>query len=163
MAHNDDDIEQLFRRNYSTMYRLAAIMLHDGEAAKDVVHDIFADLIEKQVDTERLDTGYLMRSVKNRCLNRLRDLNVHERFASLYVMDESEEEIEDWPDSDIFALMEKCIGKLPPKCSEVFNLRFREGMDSAHIMSKLGIGERAVYKHLRHALDILRSKLTPNG
>lgn len=157
-----NDIEQLFRRNYAAMHRLATIMLHDTDAAHDVVHDVFTALAEEEHTS--ITPSFLLRCVRNHCLNRLRFLSVRERFAGMYVPDESaDEEEEPWPDEETLAQMEICIAALPDRCREVFNLRFREGMPSAQIEKRLGIGERAVYKHLRHAIDTLRSKLIRDG
>ena len=39
------DIERLFRQHYRQMYRLATILLHDDAESKDVVHDVFAQLL----------------------------------------------------------------------------------------------------------------------
>ena len=169
-----NDIEQLFKRNYAAMHRLATIMLHDSDAAHDVVHDVFTFLAERD-DTGGDDSiceesapavtpSFLLRCVRNNCLNRLRFLSVRERFACMYPPDEcADEEEEPWPDEETYSKMEICIAALPDRCREVFNLRFREGMPSAQIEERLGIGERAVYKHLRHAIDTLRSKLIRDG
>ena len=39
----------------------------------------------------------------------------------------------------------------------------RQGMSYREISTTLGISEVAVYKHLRHALDVLRQKFRNNG
>ena len=38
-------LETLFRQHYRQMFRLATILLHDDAESKDVVHDIFAKLL----------------------------------------------------------------------------------------------------------------------
>lgn len=40
MARNQD-IERLFKANYAVMHRLAVAMVHDRDAAGDVVHGVF--------------------------------------------------------------------------------------------------------------------------
>ncbi|MBQ7424143.1 MAG: hypothetical protein IJV19_05330 [Prevotella sp.] len=66
-------LEELFRQHYRKMYRLAAILLHDDAESKDVVHDIFAKLLDDDQDL-REDTAesYLLTCVRNRCLNVIR-------------------------------------------------------------------------------------------
>ncbi|WP_354665652.1 sigma factor-like helix-turn-helix DNA-binding protein [uncultured Muribaculum sp.] len=41
-------------------------------------------------------------------------------------------------------------------------LRFSEGMPFARIAAAMGISETAVYRHLSHALTVIRQKLNEN-
>ena len=43
---NRNDIEQLFKAHYSQMHRLAVALLHDGDLARDIVHDVFVSLLD---------------------------------------------------------------------------------------------------------------------
>lgn len=43
-----NNIEYIFRSNYSAMFILANRMLRDEEMARDVVHDIFVKLFEEK-------------------------------------------------------------------------------------------------------------------
>lgn len=162
MAMNNE-IEELFKSNYAAMHKLASMMLHDTDSAHDIVHDVFTAVLDR-TDCETLDPGYLLACVRNRCLNRLRALDVRERFRELYLVDNSEEEdTDEWPDEEIIAALENCERSLPTQCGRVFRMRYHNGADSKQISAELGIGERAVFKHLRHALDIIKSKLNQNG
>ena len=79
-------VQQLFRRHYREMYRLAVLLLHDEAESKDVVHDIFALLLgmpERQLRQEKAE-AYLLTSVRNRCLNVLRGRKIQERVKRLY-------------------------------------------------------------------------------
>ena len=64
--------EQIFRRHYDGMFRLARRMLGSDEESKDVVSDVFAQLLNSHADL-RPDTlqGFLLTSVRNRCVNLL--------------------------------------------------------------------------------------------
>lgn len=70
-----DNIELLFRSHYSAMYRQAMILLKDESSARDIVQDIFARLLRSEMK-EEVGAGYLMRAVRNRCLNQLRDMQL---------------------------------------------------------------------------------------
>ena len=63
---NEQQMEQLFHDHYERMYRFAFALLHDNDVAKDVVSDVFSRLWDKQLIP---DQAYLMRSVKNACIN----------------------------------------------------------------------------------------------
>ena len=63
---NEQRMERLFHDHYEQMYRFAFALLHDNEEARDVVSDVFSRLWDKQLVPDR---AYLMRSVKNACIN----------------------------------------------------------------------------------------------
>ena len=52
-------LEKLFRQHYRQMYRLAAILLHDDAESKDVVHDIFAHLLDDSKELKEETAGQL--------------------------------------------------------------------------------------------------------
>ena len=82
-------LASLFKQHYREMYRLASIMLHDDAESKDIVHDVFAYILESGKDL-KADTAvaYLMTSVRNRCLNRIRNMEIQERVEKLYLLDQ---------------------------------------------------------------------------
>ena len=45
MQINKETIEQLFRQHYLRMYQLARVLLKDDVASKDVVSEVFADVV----------------------------------------------------------------------------------------------------------------------
>ena len=63
-------IETLFRRYYERMFLTARTLLRDPEEARDVVSDVFAELMESRqaLDMKRVES-YLLVSVRNKCLN----------------------------------------------------------------------------------------------
>ncbi len=142
------------------MHTLASAILHDKEAAYDIVHDVFASILDGGSDRHP-DSAYLIRSVRNRCLNRLKAIGIRERFRQLYLIENDEaDDFEDWPDEDTIALIEQAKNEMPPKCLEVFSMRFYDGLSASEISRILGTGERVVYKHLRNALTILNNQLS---
>ncbi len=220
-----DGIEKLFRENYRALSNLAFSILQDESAARDIVHDLFAELIasatqsplpnpsnppitsevsevsensensensevsensedsadgegairaqdpessdySKQSESSELSPGYLRRAVRNRCLNRLRGLSVRERIHNLYRLDldEEDENANPWPDEELLRLIYRIVEKdLSENCRKVVKLRFRDGLDTKEIASILGISRQAVYKHISHAVETLRSKLIPRN
>ena len=154
-------LEKLFKQHYRQMYRLATMLLHDDAESKDVVHDIFAHLLRNSQDL-REDTAesYLLTSVRNRCLNVIRSRQIQERVEHLYLLDldttitpteRLEEELE---------APYKGIDQLePPVCRDIIMQHFRDGITFKEIASRLGVSETTVYKHLRRALNQLRTQL----
>ena len=167
---NEKDIERLFKAHYTQMHRLAMVLLQDGDSARDIVHDVFEALIGAGRDAgaavggAEITAGYLMRAVRNRCLNHIRNLSTRERIANRYFLENRDYDEEQWPDEETMQAISGIIaGELTPQCRRVVEMRFRTGMSYAEISAELQISGTAVYKHLRHALSIIRKKLKENG
>ena len=151
-----DDIEALFKTYYSRMHHLASAILHDTEAAHDIVHDVFVSLLDSSVLPTSI-ASYLLTSVRNRCFNCLKAIEIQERFRNLYLNDFDEsDDFCDWPDEETLLIISKCESQLSPTCLEIFRLRYRQGLSVKEISIESGIGERMIYKHLSHALKILK-------
>ena len=160
---NRNDIERLFKTHYAQMYRLATALLHDDDLARDIVHDVFASLLDRDQNI-LVNRGYLLKSVRNRCLNHIRDCGIHQRIANCYFLDNEEYDIEEWPDEETIARIDSMIrNDISPQARRVIELRFSNGMPFSRIATTMGISETAVYRHLSHALSVIRKKINGNG
>lgn len=161
MTKRKQTLETLFRQHYRQMYRLATILLHDDAESKDVVHDVFAQLLASSAELhEDTASAFLLTSVRNRCLNVIRGRKIQERVQRLYLLDLDTTIIP----TDLFreeakALTESINILAPPVCREVVELHFRDGFTFRETALRLGVSETTVYKHLRHALQQLREHL----
>ncbi|MDE6586860.1 MAG: sigma-70 family RNA polymerase sigma factor [Paramuribaculum sp.] len=160
---NRNDIEQLFKAHYAQMYRLAVALLHDDDLARDIIHDVFASLLDSPIEI-LVTSGYLVKAVRNRCLNHIRDCEIHQRIANRYFLENEVYDSEDWPDEETISRIYSLIkSEISPQARRVMELRFSEGLPFARIAAVMGISETAVYRHLSHALTIIRKKLNENG
>ncbi|MBO5267877.1 MAG: sigma-70 family RNA polymerase sigma factor [Muribaculaceae bacterium] len=160
---NRNDIEQLFKSHYAQMYRLATALLHDDDLARDIVHDVFASLLDGHTSLH-VSGGYLLKAVRNRCLNHIRDCEIHQRIANRYFLGDEEYDSERWPDDETVARIYSLIhNDISLQAKRVIELRFSDGMSFARIAAVIGISETAVYRHLSNALKIIRKKLNENG
>ena len=160
---NRNDIEQLFKAHYAQMYRLAVALLHDDDLARDIVHDVFVSLLDVTRDT-LISRGYLLRAVRNRSLNHIRDCEIHQRIANRYFLENEEYENEEWPDEETIARIYSLIkSEISSQAKRIMEFRFSEGLPFSRIAALMGISETAVYRHLSHALTIIRKKLNENG
>lgn len=152
-----NDIEQLFRNNFKALLTLANRLVHDEEAARDIVHDFFASLLSDS--PESVTSAYLYNGIRYACLNYIRSLSVRRRLYHLYAyeLDEAENEIR-VEDEDVVWLNDVIKNDLSEQCQKVVKLRFTGGLTYSEIAEELCISEIAVYKHLRHALNVLRKK-----
>lgn len=158
-----NDIERLFKAHYEQMYRLAVALLHDDDFARDIVHDVFASLLN-EVHGFSVTGGYLVKAVRNRCLNHIRDCEIHQRIANRYFFENEEYDCEVWPDEETIARIYSLIkSEISPQARRVMDLRFSENLPFSRIAASMGMSETAVYRHLSHALKIIRKKLNENG
>ncbi len=156
-------LEKLFKQHYRQMYRQATILLHDDAESKDVVHDIFARLLDHPIELrEETAESYLLTSVRNRCLNVIRSRQIQERVERLYLLDvdTSLNPSEGGRLNEELKALQKGINELePPVCRDIIMRHFHDGITFSEIANRLGVSETTVYKHLRRALSQLRTQL----
>ena len=143
------------------MYRMATILLHDDVESKDVVHDVFARLLDDHCDL-REDTAesYLLTSVRNRCLNVIRNRQIQERIEHLYLLDlDTTIMPTDRLEEELNTLYKGIDLLEPPVCRDIIMRHFRDGMTFKEIACRMNVSETTVYKHLRRALSQLRTQL----
>ena len=161
MTQRERQVEQLFKLHYRAMYRLASILLHDDDESKDIVHDVFARLLVEKVELHD-DTAqsYLLLSVRNRCLNALRNRNIHEQVHQYLLPVDEVEQTSPEDFERLVDMLKVGVNELfPPICQEVIRLHFSEGLTFREIAKRMGVSETTIYKHLRNSLDQLRQTL----
>jgi RNA polymerase sigma-70 factor (ECF subfamily) len=151
-------IELLFRKHYGRMLLTARILLRNQEEAEDVVGDVFETLMHSQqeLDMNHVES-FLLASVRNTCLNRIRQRMAAERARRQQTQEVAEEAYAELPLDDI---LDYIANELKPQTKQVMMLRYNEGKKYADIASDLGISRVAVYKHLNKALKILKKQFT---
>ena len=170
MQMNKETIERLFRQHYQRMYRLAKVLLKDDAASKDVVSDVFADVLDGNVALRPDSTeSYLLVCVRNKCLNLLNRQRLKDRVQHLLQADASpiiatKEAImtdiseEEAKQEAIRTYMDTV---LTPQTRKVLDLRFRQKLKYREIAAELGISEVAVYKHLAQGIKKLKQQFNP--
>lgn len=157
-----NEIELLFKAHYITMYRLAVSLLHDDELARDIVHDVFTSLLYAVKDAPQ-SLNYLLSAVRNRCLNHIRDCDIHQRINSGLLLEDEEYE-NDVFDEEIFNDINNIIAsELPAQSQKIIKLRFETGLKVTEIADIMNVSESAIYKSLRQALSTIRKKLDRHG
>ena len=93
MQINKETIELLFRQHYLRMYQLARVLLKDDATSKDVVSEVFADVLDGKtqlgLDNETITSepslpsanagSYLLVCVRHKCLNLLSRQKIKDR------------------------------------------------------------------------------------
>ena len=183
MQINKETTEQLFRQHYLRMYQLARVLLKDDAASKDVVSEVFADVLDGKTqlgldnETTASDSpqpstnveSYLLVCVRHKCLNLLNRQKMKERIHHLLKADASPSmapleatiaEI-DRETEKYEAILAYMDAELTPQTHKVLDLRFRQKLKYREIATELGISEVAVYKHLTQGIRKLKQKFNP--
>jgi RNA polymerase sigma-70 factor (ECF subfamily) len=153
------DIERIFRTHYEKMYNLARCILYDEDECKDVVSDVFAKILTEQfVLLPESEEYYLMRSVKNRCLNILSHKTTKEKVVKL-LMDENDNMFLE-SDNELLDRLMQIIDRLePPIRKLILKLRYLQEMSYQEIADQEGVSKVTVYNHLSQAIDFIRKQL----
>ena len=157
-----EDIEGLFRQHYSQMIRLAKRLLYDDEESRDVVSEVFATLIKTDILPKNME-GYLMASVRNRCLNLLEHKDVRAKFEQAYTLEMKQNMVTD-DDTISYTSVEQWYQQmmafakrnLSEQTLLVFRMRHIDGMKYQEIADQLGISRVMVYKHLAKAMNTIK-------
>ncbi len=153
------DIERLFRAHYQEMYHLARCILLDDAESKDVVSEVFSQLLAHPVVLlPGSETGYLMQAVRNRCRNVIAHKSVRQRVSQLLLNDERC--LDQVTDDSLTSRLADLIGRLePPLRRKIVTMRFTDGQTYKDIALTLGVSKVTVYNHLAEALRQLRQQL----
>ena len=153
-----EKFEEIYRRHYPDMYRLARTMLYDADESKDVVSDIFARLLRGDTvpQPEKLE-GYLMTSVRNQCRDVLRHKNVRECVEKLFSAEIRQNQVVPINDDDrMERLMLFVEAQLPPLSQQIFRLRFLREMTYEEVAEAVGVSRVTVYHHLSQSLQRIK-------
>lgn len=157
-------IESLFKQHYQAMYCLAFMMLHDKEESRDIVHDVFARLLDGDIcfDSDKA-RAFLLSCVRNGCLNVMRSQGCRERaMRDFPINDEGSGDSEAF-ENEIEALQDGVSKLSPPVCREIILLHYKYGLTFREIATRLQVSETTIYKHLRNALNQLRLTIKDMG
>ena len=153
------NIEQLFRAHYPSMYRIAIALLRNADEAQDVVSDVFAKVFEEGIillpETEE---GYLIRAVRNRCLNIIAHKDIRERTSKL-LLNDTETILSEHDDTLLDRLMLIIEHLEPPIRRQILRLRHVQGLPFQRIADDLGVSRVTVYHHLSEAINIIKRQL----
>ena len=158
------EFEQIFRHHYDGMFRLARRMLGNDAESKDVVSDVFAQLLHSQTDL-RADTlqAYLLTLTRNRCVNllvhRQREQAVQVELKPLRQGLSQEDDEQEQLD----ALHQYIALQLPPLSQQILCLRYQQGLKYREIAETLGVSEVTVHNHLSQSLKQKKKHFKAKG
>lgn len=168
---NESAFRYIFDKYYDYLCLIADSYLRDRFLSETIIGEIIYNLweIKENVDIKYSLRSYLVRSVKNRCINYLQQeyvqrevsINQYEDRAAieeLYFI-ESKHPLENLLEQELENKINEVISNLPTECRQVFRMSRFDNMKYEEIASTLGISVNTVKYHMKNALMKLRMEL----
>ena len=160
----------LYNAYHNYLNVTACCYLFDSEIAQEVVNDVFVHLWTRRENLPYPIHSYIVRSVKNGCLNYIRDEQRREEAINRYTKKQllilQEEYIQSTPpplqDVEMHQIeteIHTVVVQLPPKCQLVFRTYFYAGKDVETIAADMNMAVSTVRTHLKRAYAFLRQSL----
>lgn len=168
-----ENIEQLFRQHYTKMFLVSRVLLSDEDTARDVVSDIFADLLSGKLRLpSHCSDGYFVVLARNRSISHLRMMSTQEKVKNGLSLDttidlsHTENKIVGQIDQEMSKLdqmLNFIDSELTPQTRRVVNMHYRQKLTYRQIAEELGLSEAAVYKHLAQGIKRIKEQFNPKN
>ncbi len=159
---NKKAFDTFFLRYYPVLcaYATQFVGIDDAE---EIVQDMMVGIWErrKEIAVDSSLNGYLFRAVKNRCINHMDKLRLHQQVHS-FMAGRWQTQFED-PDfyivEELTGKIEEALAKLPATYREAFVLNRIDGRTYQEIAAALDVSSKTIDYRIRQALKILRVEL----
>ena len=150
------DFERVVPELRLKLQRIALFYLADDDEAEDVVQDIFLRIADSDIPPK--NDSYLLTAVRNACLNRIRQMQLHERVKNLLPI---ETEIDQQPIDKQQEQLDNISAFVDEQLEEpqrsIYHLRFDEDLTIAEIARRLGLNPNTAYKYLAQSIQKIRN------
>lgn len=170
---DEEAFKYIYEHHYVLLCRFANQILNDAALSEEVVDDAIFYLWEhrREIEITYSVRAYLMRAVRNRCLNELKSLSHREELHfSSFMLPENMEFLdsvfveENQPlgvllEQELEDELTRSIEELPVECRTVFKKSRFEQKKYEEIALELGISINTVKYHIKNALALLQKRL----
>ena len=141
------------------MFRFAKSFLVSSDEAQDLVQDLMLKFWQKKDELASFSNlkSYLLKSVRNECLNRLKHETVKMGFADLQM---HRSELYTAEHNNLKEEILKLISNLPEKQKAVIHLKDVEEYEMKEIAEMLEMEENAVRVNLMRARQKIKEQIT---
>lgn len=160
---NETMFENVFKMHFQHMFNFAMQFIADVDVAKDITQSVFIKMWElrENVDIQKSVKSYLFTSVRNACINHIRD---NKKFQSKILdVELAEMNFIELSDNIAYSELENkvnaILATMPEKTRQIFEMSRFENKKYREIASELNISEKTVEAHMSKVLKILRQEL----
>ncbi|MGB6006659.1 RNA polymerase sigma factor [Castellaniella sp.] len=152
--------------HYDDLVRYIGYRFGDADFARDVVHEVCADLLNRPEPAGvRQPLAFLRRVLRNRAIDRCRSDATRARLAETLAGRAAQVSHEDaaayLQGLDAVDDLAAVIRRLPDRARQVFILHRLYDMPQPAIAGELGLSRNAVAKHHAQALRLIRAQWAP--
>ena len=150
----DIALEDIYKKFKNCFMRYAGKVLSSEFYAEDVVQDVFI--------SEAAALKYIYAAIYNRCIDLVRHRQIAQRYEEIYSNEKNRVvHINGYNDllaKEFFVIVEKRINSLPPKCKQIFIMKFQKEFSNPEISRNLGLSLRTIENQLYIARGVLRKQ-----
>lgn len=166
--HVDGDesaFNELYRKYSSVLCHFAQSFIADSDVAEEIVNDILVKLWlgRKKTDFIRNAKVYLYQSIKNGCLNHIRNIsskkNNEEKLIASYYFHLSVDPSELLISKELSTHVVRAVNELPERCKLIFKMVKEDDLSCNEVAAILGISNKTVFAQLAIALKKLEQAL----
>ena len=141
------------------MYRFAKRFVMSSDEAEDVVQDLMIKFWQKKNELEKFENlkSYVLKAVRNECLNRLKHHDVKRGFADMQL---HRSELYNMEVNNLKEYIIGFINQLPEKQKAVIHLKDVEEYEVSEISEMLEMEENAVRVNLMRARQKVKEQIS---
>jgi len=152
----------IFKLHRKPLVYFAEKLLGIREEAEDIVAGSFMKLWARHSDFDSFPAikSFLYITTRNACFNFLKyskRVSASQKEFSYWADKKEEEILHIMYRAELLAELDKEIELLPPKCRNIFQLAFYEGLSTTEIAAKLGLSNQTVRNQKSKALQVIKT------
>jgi len=159
---SDSNFKIVFETNFARLVKYANSFLNDSNLSEDLVQEVFLRLWEMRNDLRIHNSlkEYLFRSVRNKCINTIRNQKLVDINQNEYSQKSGEEQIFTFQNNsdENIQLLYRAIEHLTPKRKQILHYGLF-GMKNQEIADIMGVSVNTLKTQKSHAYRKLRTML----
>lgn len=162
------DFAALYTKYFTYLCTYATSYIFNPGEAEEIVNDIFVSIWKNKENLTFPVHSFLLRSVRNRCLNYIRSLRTRERVIDEYFEEliryqeeyclNTDTPLQLFEIAELQLQVQKGISALPEKCRIIFEHYIYNNKTPQEIADELGLSINTVRVQIKNAMDKLKQR-----
>lgn len=155
-------LEDIYKKYNDFFLRYAGKTLNSDFYAEDVIQDVFIGLFQQTnyFVSEAAALKYIYRAIYNKCIDLVRHRQIIQRYEDIYGSELEKKidknEYNELQTKELFMIVKNRIDNLPPKCKQIFVMKYSGERSNPEISDALGLSLRTVENQIYIARNVLR-------